>query len=134
MNVSSTGSRASRTNESMATTQKQVEKALELERAALRPLPSERFPQFQEGQRRVNRDGHVEVAKAFYSAPPEYLGRTVWVAVGCASGANLQSASGTNCHPRTQPTRAVQHSGTTYCRRVDLCDGARGRGGEYLLR
>jgi hypothetical protein len=27
----------------------------------------------------VNRDGHVEVAKAYYSAPPEYLGREVWV-------------------------------------------------------
>jgi hypothetical protein len=26
----------------------------------------------------VNRDGHVEVAKAYYSAPPEYLGREVW--------------------------------------------------------
>jgi hypothetical protein len=29
--------------------------------------------------RKVNRDGHVEVAKAYYSLPPEYLGRTVWV-------------------------------------------------------
>jgi len=26
----------------------------------------------------VNRDGHVEVAKPYYSAPPEYLGRSVW--------------------------------------------------------
>jgi hypothetical protein len=26
----------------------------------------------------VNRDGHIEVAKAYYSAPPEYLGREVW--------------------------------------------------------
>jgi len=26
----------------------------------------------------VNRDGHVEVAKAYYSAPPEFVGRTVW--------------------------------------------------------
>ena len=26
----------------------------------------------------VGRDGHVEVAKAYYSVPPEYLGRTVW--------------------------------------------------------
>ena len=38
-----------------------------------------RSPYFQEAQRKVNRDGHVEVAKAYYSAPPEYLGRTVWV-------------------------------------------------------
>ena len=49
------------------------------ERAALLPLPRERFACFQEAQRKVNRDGHVEVAKAYYSAPPEYLGRTVWV-------------------------------------------------------
>ena len=27
----------------------------------------------------MNRDGHIEVAKAYYSAPPEYLGRRVWV-------------------------------------------------------
>jgi hypothetical protein len=51
----------------------------EVERPALRPLPTERFPNFHEAQRSVNRDGHVEVAKAYYSAPPEYLGRRVWV-------------------------------------------------------
>jgi hypothetical protein len=45
----------------------------------LLPLPAERFVCFQEGKRKVNRDGHVEVAKAYYSAPPEYLGREVWV-------------------------------------------------------
>jgi hypothetical protein len=32
-----------------------------------------------EAKRKVNRDGHVEVDKAYYSAPPEYVGRTVWV-------------------------------------------------------
>jgi hypothetical protein len=37
-----------------------------------------RFPSFQEGRRKVNRDGHVEVDKAYYSVPPEYLGRSVW--------------------------------------------------------
>ena len=51
----------------------------EVERPALRPLPTERFPFFHEGQRTVHRDGHVEVAKAYYSVPPEYLGRLVWV-------------------------------------------------------
>jgi transposase len=49
------------------------------ERRALLPLPAERFPFFHEGQRTVHRDGHIEVAKAYYSAPPEYLGRRVWV-------------------------------------------------------
>ena len=62
------------------TTKKQVGKLfVEVERAALRPLPLERFPCFQEAQRKVSRDGHIEVAKAYYSAPPEYLGRVVWV-------------------------------------------------------
>ena len=62
------------------TTRQQVGKVFtEVERPALGPLPLERFPFFQEGQRSVNRDGHVEVARAYYSAPPEYLGRRVWV-------------------------------------------------------
>jgi transposase len=50
-----------------------------VERPALRPLPVERFPCFDEGQRTVHRDGHVEVAKAYYSVPPEYLGHQLWV-------------------------------------------------------
>jgi len=62
------------------TTKQQVGKLFEAaERAALLPLPTETFANFQEGKRKVNRDGHVEVAKAYYSAPPEYLGRSVWV-------------------------------------------------------
>jgi hypothetical protein len=61
------------------TTRKQVGKVFaEVERAALLPLPRERFAMFHEAERKVSRDGHVEVAKAFYSVPPEYLGRTVW--------------------------------------------------------
>ena len=51
----------------------------EVEHPALQPLPVERFPFFHEGQRTVHRDGHVEVDKAYYSVPPEYLGRVVWV-------------------------------------------------------
>jgi hypothetical protein len=50
-----------------------------VEQPALRPLPLERFAFFHEGQRTVHRDGHVEVAKAYYSVPPEYLTRRVWV-------------------------------------------------------
>jgi transposase len=62
------------------TTRKHVGRVFrEVEQPTLRPLPTERFPSFQEAQRSVNRDGHVEVAKAYYSAPPEYLGRRVWV-------------------------------------------------------
>jgi transposase len=62
------------------TTRQQVGKVFtEVERPALLTLPAERFPFFQEVDRKVHRDGHVEVAKAYYSAPPEYVGRRVWV-------------------------------------------------------
>jgi len=62
------------------TTRKQVLKMFqEQERPALLKLPLERFPCFQEGQRVVSRDGHVAVDKSYYSVPPEYLGRTLWV-------------------------------------------------------
>jgi transposase len=61
------------------TTKRQVGKVFaEVERPALAPLPGDRFPSFQEARRIVSRDGHVEVAKAYYSVPPEYLGRNVW--------------------------------------------------------
>ena len=50
-----------------------------VERAALGPLPQELFPFFEEGKRKVSRDGHIEVKRSFYSAPPEYVGREVWV-------------------------------------------------------
>jgi transposase len=62
------------------TIRKQVGKLFsEAERGVLRPLPAERFPFFHEGERVVHRDGHVEIAKAYYSVPPEYLGHTLWV-------------------------------------------------------
>lgn len=61
------------------TTRKQVEKVFEeLERPALLGLPPDRFPYFKEAPRKVHRDGHVEVDKAYYSVPPEYVGREVW--------------------------------------------------------
>jgi transposase len=62
------------------TTRRQVGQVFaDIERPRLKPLPPERFPFFHEGQRSVSRDGHIEVDKAYYSAPPEYLGRRVWV-------------------------------------------------------
>ena len=51
----------------------------EVERAALQPLPADPFPSFREARRTVHRDGHVEVEHAYYSVPPEYLARRVWV-------------------------------------------------------
>jgi transposase len=62
------------------TTRRQVgQHFADVERAALQPLPLERFACFQEARRTVHRDGHVEVERAYYSAPPEYLARRVWV-------------------------------------------------------
>jgi transposase len=62
------------------TTRQQVGQHFEtMERPALQPLPVSLFPVFEEAQRTVHRDGHVEFKKAYYSAPPEYVGRQVWV-------------------------------------------------------
>jgi transposase len=62
------------------TTKRQVSRLFEEhEREALLPLPPNWFPFFHEGRRTVHRDGYVEVEKAYYSAPPEYLGRRLWV-------------------------------------------------------
>ncbi len=49
------------------------------ERLALSALPPCNFPSFQEAKRKVHRDGHIAVEHAFYSVPPEYLGRELWV-------------------------------------------------------
>ncbi len=51
----------------------------EVEKPRRLPLPASLFPVFEEAQRTVHRDGHIELARAYYSVPPEYLGRKVWV-------------------------------------------------------
>lgn len=61
------------------TVRQQVGALFERERAALLPLPASLFPSFTEARRKVHRDGHVEFDRAYYSVPPEYLGREVWV-------------------------------------------------------
>lgn len=50
-----------------------------MEKPALRPLPASVFACFEEGKRIVHLDGYVEVEKAYYDVPPEYLRREVWV-------------------------------------------------------
>jgi hypothetical protein len=60
------------------TRRKQVAACFEEERPHLHPLPAS-LPCFQEGRRSVHRDSYVEVEKAFYEAPPELIGREVWV-------------------------------------------------------
>lgn len=62
------------------TTKRQVRRQFEtVERSALLPLPRDRFALFHEARRTVSRDGHLEVDQAYYSAPPEYITRRVWV-------------------------------------------------------
>jgi transposase len=61
------------------TTRRQVDACFEEERPFLQPLPATLFPYFLEARRSVHRDSYVEVAKAYYEAPPEYIGRKVWV-------------------------------------------------------
>ena len=62
------------------TTKKHVGKQfIEVEKQKLGPLPPESFPLYDEGIRKVSRDGHIEVKSSYYSAPPEYLGCEVWV-------------------------------------------------------
>jgi hypothetical protein len=61
------------------TTRQQVRSLfLALEKPKLLPLPPDLFPVFSEAPRKVHRDGYVEVAKAYYSVPPEYVRRQVW--------------------------------------------------------
>lgn len=61
------------------TIRQQVQAAFAREQPALLPLPETLFPCFDEGPRQVHRDGHVEVAKSYYSAPPEFVRRQLWV-------------------------------------------------------
>jgi hypothetical protein len=62
------------------TTKQQVARVFaEIEQSQLLPLPASLFPVFEEGMRTVHRDGYVELARSYYSTPPEYMGRKVWV-------------------------------------------------------
>ena len=61
------------------TTKCQVAQRFAEEQKHLRALPASLFPVFQEAPRTVHRDSYVEVAKAYYAVPPEYIGQKVWV-------------------------------------------------------
>lgn len=60
------------------TTRRQVATLFAEEKKALLPLPPDLFPCFAEARRSVHRDAYIEVKKAFYHVPPEYIGRIVW--------------------------------------------------------
>ena len=99
----------------------------EVERPALLPLPAARFACFHEARRMVHRDGHVEVARAYYSVPPEYLARRVWVRWDGRSGADFQRAAGTDCHARPARAGPIQHAVGPHRGRENQRRGARRR-------
>lgn len=61
------------------TTKRQVAAMFIEERPALLPLPVEPFRFYQYGERTVHLDGCVEVEAAYYSTPPGWIGRRVYV-------------------------------------------------------
>ena len=61
------------------TVRRQVKALFEEEKPFLQPLPPMLFEVFEEYKRKVHRDGHIEVCGSYYSVPPEYIHREVWV-------------------------------------------------------
>lgn len=61
------------------TTRQQVAVRFAAEQPHLSALPPDLFPCFCEGQRTVHRDSYVEVERAYYAVPPEYIGAELWV-------------------------------------------------------
>ena len=61
------------------TTRCQVAQRFAEEQKHFHPLPATLFPVFTEARRTVHRDSYVEVAKAYYAVPPEYIGQDLWV-------------------------------------------------------
>ncbi len=63
------------------TTRRQVQAAFALEKPHLQPLPPGLFACYRESLRRVARDSSVQVDRAYYQVPLEYIGRDVWVQI-----------------------------------------------------
>jgi transposase len=61
------------------TTKRQVAAMFAEERATLLPLPLEPFRYYRYGTRTVHLDGCVEIDRAYYAAPPGWIGRAVAV-------------------------------------------------------
>lgn len=113
------------------TTKQHVGKQFEtVERAALGPLPKERFAFFEEGQRTVTRDGHIELKRAYYSTPPEYVGCRVWVRWNEQTVRVLnENFKQIALHPRQSPGKFSTRPADLASKKI----GAVERGAEYLL-
>ena len=112
------------------TTKQQVRRLFETERSALQALPDEPFPFYEEGQRKVHRDGHVEVARAYYSVPPEYLGRQIWTRWDSRLVRLFnQRFEQITIHPRVAPGRFSTNPAHIADAKISGVE----RGAEYLL-
>jgi len=89
------------------TTKRQVAAMFAEERPHLQPLPLEPFRMYAYGTRTVHLDGHIEVARAYYSVPPGHVGRTLWVQWDAQRVRILAAPSGQLLreHTRAQPGR-----------------------------
>lgn len=113
------------------TTKRQVSKMFQQERDTLQPLRADRFPFFREGQRKVNRDGHVEVDSSYYSVPPEYLRRRVWARwdgrLVRVFNHRLEEIA---VHVKVEPGKFSTHSQHIAAEKISGVE----RGAEWLLR
>jgi len=76
------------------TTKRQVAAMFAEEQPHLLPLPVEPFRYYQYGTRTVHLDGCVEVALAYYAAPPGWIGRAVAVQWNATAVRLLDPATG----------------------------------------
>jgi transposase len=103
---------------------------LQAERAALQPLPASLFPCFAEAKRTVHRDGYVAFSQSYYSAPPEYVGREVWVRAETRLVRlyNLRFEP-IGVHARAEPGRFATAETHLHSRKRAIIE----RGADYLL-
>ena len=114
------------------TTRRQVHTLfLEMEKPALLPLPPDLFAVFSEAPRKVHRDGHVEVARAYYSVPPEYVARQVWARWDTKLVHILNERREVIAvHVRAEPGRFASDPAHVHVHKRCLIE----RGGDFILR
>jgi transposase len=112
------------------TVKQQVAKLFMAERPALRFLPPDLFPCFSEAQRSVHRDGYIEFQKAYYSVPPEFVGRQLWVRsdLRLVRVFNLKMEQ-VGVHARSEPGRFTTDPEHIHPHKIAAIE----RGAEYLL-
>lgn len=103
---------------------------LQAEQPKLQPLAASLFPSFEEAPRKVHRDGYVAYQSSYYSVPPEYVGRDVWVrAETRLIRLYNQRFAPIAVHARAEPGRfATDHAHIHSHKRVII-----ERGADYML-